>query len=100
MTVKEKLTACAIAAMFLIFIVAVYGYLVVSGKAPIEPFLALLGTLATVVIGLVSGLAGHAAGTGSAVSLIQGEAFLDPVTVRDAPAAGGAAPLPAATGGQ
>jgi hypothetical protein len=66
MTVKEKLIACAIAAVFLLCVLAVYGYLVVAGKAPIDPFLAILTTLVTVVIGLVSGLAGHAAGAAGA----------------------------------
>jgi hypothetical protein len=66
MSVKEKLIACAIAALFLLCIVAVYGYLVVSGKAAIDPFLGVLTTLVTVVVGLVTGLAGHAAAVGAA----------------------------------
>lgn len=65
MTVKEKLIACALAGAFVLAILFAYGYLVMSGKAEAAPFLALLTSLVTVAVGLVSGLAGHAAGAGS-----------------------------------
>lgn len=66
MTVKEKLYACALAGVFILLVLFAYGYLVVSGKAEAAPFLALLTSLVMAVVGLVSGLAGHAAGAGSA----------------------------------
>jgi hypothetical protein len=66
MTVKEKLIACAIAAVFILLVLAAYAYLVVTGKAEAAPFLALLTSLVMAAVGLVSGLAGHAAAVGAA----------------------------------
>jgi hypothetical protein len=68
MTVKEKLFACALAALFIVVVLGVYTYLVGSGKADVLPLLLLLGSLVTTAVNLVTGLAGHAAGAGSTVS--------------------------------
>ncbi|OZI59958.1 hypothetical protein [Bordetella genomosp. 11] len=66
MTVKEKLIACALAALFVLAIVGVYSVLVIQGKTDVNPLLVMLSGLVTAVVGWVSGLAGHAAAVGAA----------------------------------
>ncbi|OWT69196.1 MULTISPECIES: hypothetical protein [unclassified Achromobacter] len=72
MSVKEKLLACVLAALFVLAIVAVYAVLVIEGKTDVNPLLVLLSSLVTAVVGWVSGLAGHASATAAAAQAAGG----------------------------
>lgn len=70
MSVKEKLLACLLAALFVLAIVGVYAVLVIQGKTDVNPLLVLLSSLVTAVVGWVSGLAGHASATSAATTTV------------------------------
>jgi hypothetical protein len=66
MTVKERILAGALTALFILVLVAAYVALVIIGKAPVEALLAVLSSLLATAVGLVSVFAGHTSATTAA----------------------------------
>ncbi|WP_322105839.1 hypothetical protein [Paraburkholderia sp. J41] len=61
MSVKSKIFVAALAALFVVLLLILWGVFVFLGRTPIDPLINQITALITIVVGLVSAFFGHQA---------------------------------------
>jgi hypothetical protein len=79
MNTRQKIIVCALAALFILILMCGWGYFAYHGKTDVGVFIAQIGTLITIAVGLITAFAGHQAGRagqGGSTLLAAGSATL------------------------
>lgn len=95
MSIKEKIIVGALAALFVLALMALWAYFVTIGRADSQAFIAQIGVLITGAVSLVTIWCGHQAASSRAPS---SDAAVPSAAVRDVAPAPGAALMTASPG--
>jgi hypothetical protein len=61
MSTLQKIIVCGLAALFILILMCGWGYFAYHGKTDVGVFIAQIGTLITIAVGLITAFAGHQA---------------------------------------